>query len=92
MTREIRNLSQAGRGTEGIQVNIRTADLQGKLRFKYKMSVAKSGIVGIVDFVKAVTKILSSGTKYQFGVRNVAVYRKSGYRVGVSRVAKAVAK
>ena len=42
--------------------------------------------------MKAVTKILSSGTKYQFGVRNVAVYRKSGYRVGVSRVVKAVAK
>ena len=42
--------------------------------------------------MKAVTKILTTGTKYRFGVRNVAVYRKSGYRVGVSRVVEAVAK
>ena len=42
--------------------------------------------------MKAVTKIMTTGTKYRFGVRNVAVYRKSGYRVGVSRVVKAVAK
>ena len=56
------------------------------------MLVAESRIVGVVDFVKAVTKILSSRTKYQFGVRDMAVYWKSGYRVGVSRVVKAVAK
>ena len=49
------------------------------------MSVAESRIVRVADFVKAVMKILSSGTKYQFRVRNVAVYRKSGYRVRVSR-------
>ena len=49
------------------------------------MSVAESGIVGIADYVKAVAKILMSGTKYKNRVRNVAVYRKCGYRVGVSR-------
>jgi len=54
--------------------------------------VAESGIVRIADFMKAVVKILSSRTKYRIGVRNVAVYRKSGHRVGVSGVAKAVAK
>src|ERR1700691_4595591 len=78
-TREIRNLSQAGRGTEGIQVDIRTAELQGNLRFKYETLVAEFGIVGNADYKKAVTKILTTRTKYQFGVRNVAVYRKSGY-------------
>ena len=56
--RERGNLSQAGRGTERIQVDIRTADLQGKLQFKYETLVAESGIVGVADFMKAVTKIL----------------------------------
>ena len=62
--REIRNLSQAGRGTEGIQVDIRTAELQGNLRFKYEMLVVEFGVVGKVDYEKAVTKMLTTGTKY----------------------------
>ena len=43
------------------------------------MSVAEFGIVGNADYEKAVTKILTTGTKYRFGVRNMAVYRKSRY-------------
>ena len=78
-------MSQAGRGTEGIQVDIRTAELQGKLRFKYKKSVVESGIVGVAEFVKAVAKILMFGTEYRIGVRNMAVCWKCGHRVGVSR-------
>ena len=82
---ERENLSQAGKGTEGIQVDIWTAELQSKLRFKYETSVAEFGIVRKVDYEKAVTKILTTGTKYRIGVRNVAVYRNSGYWVRVSR-------
>ena len=47
--------------------------------------VAESGIVRVADFVKAVAKILLSKIKYRIRVRNVAVYQKSGHRVGVSR-------
>ena len=64
VTREIRNLSQAGRGTEGIQVDIQTAELQGNLRFKYETSVVEFGVVRNVDYKKAVTKIMTTGTKY----------------------------
>ena len=70
---ERENLSQAGRGTEGIQVDIWTAELQGNLQFKYETSVAEFGVVGNVDYEKAVTKILTTRTKYWNGVRNVAV-------------------
>ena len=62
--RERESSSQAGRGTERIQVDIQTTKLQGKLWFKYETSVVESRIVGIADFMKAVVKILSSGTKY----------------------------
>ena len=41
---------------------------------KYETSVAVFGIVRIADYEKAVTKILTSGTKYRIRVRNVAVY------------------
>jgi hypothetical protein len=82
------NLSQAGRRTEGIQVDIRTAELQGNLRFKYEMSVVEFGIVGNADYEKAVTKILTTGTKYRIGLRNVAVYRNCGHRVRIRRYHK----
>ena len=51
-----RELSQASRETEGIQVDIWTAELQGKLQFKYKKLVAEFRIVGVVEYVKAVAK------------------------------------
>ena len=49
------------------------------------MSVAESRIVGIADYIKAVVKILTSRIKYCISVRNVAVCRKCGHQVGVSR-------
>ena len=49
------------------------------------MLVAESGIVRIAEYEKAVAKILLSRTKYCIGVRDVAVCRKCGHQVGVSR-------
>src|SRR6202451_3078271 len=41
-----------------------TAELQSNLRFKYEMSVAEFGDVGNADYDKAVTKELTTGTRY----------------------------
>ena len=51
----------------GNQVDIRTTELQGKLRFKYETSVAGSGTVRDADYEKAVTEILTTGNKYRIG-------------------------
>ena len=52
------------RGVEITIVDIRTAELQSNLRFKYEMSVAEFGDVGNADYDKAVTKELTTGTRY----------------------------
>jgi hypothetical protein len=52
------------------------------------MSMVESRIVGNADYEKAVTKILTSGTKYQNGVRNMAVYWKCRHQLRVSRYRK----
>ena len=45
-------------------VDIQTAELQVNLRFKYETSVAEFGVVGNADYDKAVTKKLTTGTRY----------------------------
>ena len=42
------------------------------------------GTIGVAEYGKAIAKIMTSGTLYRIGVRNVAVYGGSGLRVGIA--------
>ena len=71
MTREKENLSQASRGTEGIKLIFKLQNykviygLNTKCRWRSSgMSVAEFGDVGNADYDKAVTKNLTTGTRY----------------------------
>ena len=55
MTRERENLSQAGRGTEGIKLIFKLQNYK-VIQFKYEMSVAEFRVVRNADYEKAVTK------------------------------------
>ena len=59
-----KTLSQASRGTEGIKLIFKLQNYKVIYGFKYEMSVAEFGDVGNADYDKAVTKELSTGTRY----------------------------
>src|ERR1700734_1504306 len=59
-----RELKSSKKRNRGNQVDIQTAELQVNLWFKYETSVAEFGVVGNADYDKAVTKKLTTGTRF----------------------------
>ena len=65
---------------QSIQVDIRTAGLQGKLQFKYQKSVAGYGTIGAAECGEAMAKCMQFRVIYYIGVRSVAMYGKVVFR------------
>ena len=61
---------------QSIQVDIRTAGLQGKLQFKYWKSMAGYGTFGVAECGEAMAKCMQFGVIYYIGVRSVAMQGK----------------
>ena len=65
---------------QSIQVDIRTAGLQGKLQFKYQKTMAGYGTIRVAECREAMAKCMQFRVIYYIGVRSVAMYGKVVFR------------